>query len=307
MIKRPMLAAKATDEELQALFKRGHSFLLSPKIDGIRALVVNGQLVSRTMKPIRNYYTQSLFGRPELEGLDGELVVGNPWDKNLMQQTSSGVMSYTGKPPVFYHVFDAWGWNDKFFCRTNRAKELTNLYGLYVQQNMRYIEHHLVGSYEEMLHHEAIYLSQGYEGVMLRHPNGPYKQNRSTLKEAYLVKVKRFVDGEAIITGAEPLYRNLNEATMDERGYTKRAHCTDGKVADDLLGALLVTDCESGSSFSIGSGFTELQRRQIWDIWEENPKHLKGKLVKYKHFKNAGVKDAPRHPIFLGFRDAEDM
>ena len=108
MIKRPMLAAKATDEELQALFKRGHSFLLSPKIDGIRALVVNGQLVSRTLKPIRNYHTQALFGRPELEGLDGELVVGNPWDKNLMQQTSSGVMSYDGKPPVKFIVFDRW-------------------------------------------------------------------------------------------------------------------------------------------------------------------------------------------------------
>jgi len=108
VIKRPMLAAKATDEELQALFKRGHLFLLSPKIDGIRALVVNGQLVSRTLKPIRNAHTQALFGRPELEGLDGELVVGNPWDKNLMQQTSSGLMSISGQPNVTFHVFDKW-------------------------------------------------------------------------------------------------------------------------------------------------------------------------------------------------------
>ena len=56
-MRRPMLAAKATDSELQALFTKGRSFLLSPKIDGIRALVVNGQLVSRTMKPIRNMNT----------------------------------------------------------------------------------------------------------------------------------------------------------------------------------------------------------------------------------------------------------
>lgn len=304
MIKRPMLAAKATDEELQALFKRGHSFLLSPKIDGIRALVVNGQLVSRTMKPIRNYHTQSLFGRPELEGLDGELVVGNPWDKNLMQQTSSGVMSYDGRPDVRYHVFDTWDSSAVFHHRLDWVRKLTTSAGW---TTVEYVNHTIAHSYEYLMKMEEQYLSQGYEGVMLRRLDGPYKQNRSTLKEAYLVKVKRFVDGEAIITGAEPLYRNLNEATMDERGYTKRAHCTDGKVADKLLGAIFVTDCESGSSFSIGSGFTELQRRQIWDIWEENPKHLKGKLVKYKHFKNAGVKDAPRHPIFLGFRDAEDM
>jgi DNA ligase-1 len=295
-----MLATKATDEELQALFKRGHSFLLSPKIDGIRALVVNGQLVSRTMKPIRNYYTQALFGRPELEGLDGELVVGNPWDKNLMQQTSSGVMSYDGRPPVKFVVFDRWDggnspYDERLYHTLNSVK--------YYPPNVVPLIHERVTTYDDMLKFEEMYLSRGFEGVMLRHPNGPYKQNRSTLKEAYLVKVKRFADGEAIITGAEPLYRNTNEALLDERGYTKRSHSADGKVADDLLGNLLVRDMATGIQFSVGSGFTEFQRRDLWSRRYE----LSGMIVKYKSFKNAGVKDAPRHPIFLGFRDLEDM
>jgi len=298
VITRPMLAAKATDEELQALFKRGHSFLLSPKIDGIRALVVNGQLVSRTMKPIRNYHTQDLFGRPELEGLDGELVVGNPWDKNLMQQTSSGVMSYDGVPNVSYHIFDCWNrpydFKDRLSISLHIKENNPNIFG---------VKHHVAQSYEHLLDLEDWYLAKGYEGVMLRHPAGPYKQNRSTLKEAYLVKVKRFADGEAIITGAEPLYRNTNSATLDERGYTKRSHSQDGRVADDLLGNLLVSDLVNGVCFSIGSGFTESQRRDLWTRRSE----LTGMIVKYKSFKNAGVKDAPRHPIFLGFRDLDDM
>lgn len=298
MITRPMLAAKATDEELQALFKRGHPFLLSPKIDGIRALVVNGQLVSRTMKPIRNRHTQALFGRPELEGLDGELVVGNPWDKNLMQQTSSGVMSYSGRPDVSFHVFDRWNEQKKFCSRWEDLAEHNDFVG----KTLR-VPHELVRSYDDMLISEEHYLMCGYEGVMLRHPNGPYKQNRSTLNEAYLVKVKRFDDGEAIVIGTEPLYRNTNAATLDERGYTKRSHSTDGKVADELLGALLVNDLATGIQFSIGSGFTEAQRRDLWSRRYE----LSGMIVKYKSFKNAGVKDAPRHPIFLGFRDLEDM
>ena len=194
MIKRPMLAAKATDDELQALFKRGHSFLLSPKIDGIRALVVNGQLVSRTMKPIRNYHTQALFGRPELEGLDGELVVGNPWDKNLMQQTSSGVMSYDGKPAVKFFVFDMWN-RASFFAERTRVAE-DKAYDYCEELATFYADHVVVNSYDMMLELEREYLQMGYEGVMLRRPDGPYKQNRSTLKEAYLVKVKRFHDAE---------------------------------------------------------------------------------------------------------------
>jgi DNA ligase-1 len=293
-IKRPMLAAKATDEELQALFKRGHGFLLSPKIDGIRALVVNGTLVSRTMKPIRNTHTQSLFGRPELEGLDGELVVGNPWDKGLMQQTSSGVMSYAGKPDVKFYVFDQWNYPAPFEIRLPVAVNSPSVVNH---------THRWVLSYEEMLYWEEHYLKKGYEGVMLRHPNGPYKQNRSTLREAYLVKVKRFHDSEAIIEGFEPLYRNLNELQEDERGYAKRSLSNSGRVADDLLGALTVRDLQSGISFSVGSGFTEAQRYQLW----EQRDSLLGKVVKYKSFKNAGVKIAPRHPIFLGFRDPEDM
>lgn len=294
MIKRPMLAAKATDEELQALFKRGHSFLLSPKIDGIRALVVNGQLVSRTMKPIRNYHTQSLFGRPELEGLDGELVVGNPWDKNLMQQTSSGVMSYDGRPDVRFYVFDRWNYPAPFSIRLPTCATFDCVVNHY---------HHTVDSYNEMLEFEEHYLTHGYEGVMLRHPNGPYKQNRSTLREAYLVKVKRFEDAEAIVTAFEPLLRNTNAAELDERGYTKRSHRISGKIQDDLLGKVFVRDLRTGVEFSIGSGFTEQQRKSLW----ERSESLVGRIVKYKSFKNAGVKVAPRHPIFLGFRDKDDM
>lgn len=299
MIKRPMLAAKATDEELQALFKRGHSFLLSPKIDGIRALVVNGQLVSRTLKPIRNTYTQALFGSPELEGLDGELVVGNPWDKNLMQQTSSGVMSISGQPNVTFHVFDKWNEYKGFGIRLRATNEAA----WNAQPPVEIVLHELVHSYEHMLEKETEYLSRGYEGVMLRHPGGPYKQNRSTLKEAYLVKVKRFHDAEAVVLDWEPLMRNYNEQERDERGYAKRSSVSANKEADDLIGALLVRCCESGQEFSIGSGFTEAQRIQLY-----GERHrLAGRVLKYKSFKMTGVKDKPRHPIFLGFRDQEDL
>lgn len=304
MIKRPMLAAKATDEELQALFKRGHSFLLSPKIDGIRALVVNGQLVSRTMKPIRNRWTQALFGRPELEGLDGELVVGNPWDKNLMQQTSSGVMSYAGMPDVKFCVFDKWNSNKAFDHRLDEVRNISGSSGYPNQDQLWWWRHQHIKSYDMMLELEKHYLAKGFEGVMLRRLDGPYKQNRSTLREAYLVKVKRFEDAEAEVIGYEPLYRNTNAAEQDERGYTKRSHSAEGKVADELLGKLIVRDITTGVEFSVGSGFTDQQR---YDLWEERDESLVGRTVKYKSFKNAGVKDAPRHPIFLGFRDKEDM
>ena len=71
------------------------------------------------------------------------------------------------------------------------------------------------------------------------------------------------------------------------------------------LGSLTVSGLwPNGSSFEvrIGSGFTTEQRDLLWKRRESLP----GEVVKFKYFAG-GVKEAPRFPIFLGFRDLEDM
>lgn len=299
-LKRPLLAAKTTDEDLKRL---PYPMLLSPKIDGVRALVRNGVLVSRTMKPIPNLHTQALFGRDELEGLDGELVVGNPYDANLMQNTMSGVMSRGGVPYVSFHVFDCWDFNGPFSARFDVAATLATEANNQFELSINVVKHHFVNSYEGVLELEAHYLELGYEGVMLRSLNGPYKQNRSTLREAILLKVKRFEDAEATVIGYEPLYRNLNAQTKDERGYAKRSTHQANQEADELLGSLSVRCKVTGQVFSIGSGFTEAQRRSAWAAREG----LVGRIVTYKTFKVTGVKDKPRFPIFKSFRDPRDI
>lgn len=298
-LKRPLLAAKTTDEDLRRLT---WPMLASPKIDGIRALVVNGKLVSRTLKSIPNQYTQALFGRPELEGLDGELVVGEPWDRNLMQQTTSGVMSHGGFPKIRYFVFDKWDAGGIFNWRTSVADTKAYLQKKWNDLPIEYVGHVLLLSYDELISYEADCLAKGYEGVMLRDPNGMYKQNRSTLRERILLKVKRFHDAEAIILDYSPLLRNVNAAQRDERGYTKRSTHQDNKLADELIGSICVIDCESGVVFDVGSGFTEAQRQDLWDKRES----LVGRIIKYKSF-SIGVKEKPRFPIFLGFRSPLDM
>lgn len=301
MLERPLLAAKTTDADLKHL---KFPVLVSPKIDGIRACVVNGKLMSRSMKPIPNEYTQALFGRAveTLEGMDGELVVGKPSDRNLMQQTTSGVMSKKGVPSVSYHVFDKWNRDGIFTWRTSVADTHAYLANKFHQIPIQYVRHQVVNSYDELIRIEEEFLCIGYEGLMIRDPNGIYKQGRSTIREGILLKVKRFIDAEATVVGYEPLMRNLNPAFADERGYTKRSSHQDNKVADSLLGTLLVQDMQSGVCFSVGSGFTEQQRRDLW----QQRNTLAGRIVKYKSLP-IGVKDKPRIPIFLGFRSPLDL
>lgn len=291
-----MLAAKTTDADLR---KIKYPVLLSPKIDGIRAICYRGVLLSRSMKPIPNLVTQQAFGRPEFEGLDGELVVGQPNDPNLMQQTMSGVMSYEDDYKTKWYVFDRF---DSVLGFAGRLPQALGHASNCQHLGLVPVAHQRVESYEELLGWEEQFVTAGYEGVMLRSLTGPYKQGRSTLREGYLLKVKRFTDGEAIVVGLIALQRNQNAAEHDERGYTKRSSAASGQVAIDSLGSITVQDCKTGVQFEIGSGFTQGQRDYFW----QHPNSIKGKIVKYK-YQNHGVVDKPRMPIFLGIRDGRDM
>ena len=293
---KPMLA-KEVDFDLLDFDNR--KYLGSAKCDGIRVTVLNGKVYSRTKKLIPNEYVQAKFGRKEFEYLDGELIVGAVNDEDVYRNTNSGVMSIKGEPDVALHVFDDVAFfNDPFSARSERMYErVRDLEDTFI------IPQHRVNSLEDIDALEEHYLLKGFEGLMLRDANMPYKFGRSTAKQQHLLKVKRFSDSEAVILGFDPLYRNDNEATIDALGNTVRSSHQDNKVAQELLGRLKVKDLVSGVEFYVGSGFTLKDRQTLWYHKED----LIGKMIKYKFFP-VGMKDGvPRHPVFLGFRNLIDL
>lgn len=289
---KPMLASHAELDKIR------YPVYVSPKLDGVRAVVIDGVVYSRSLKPIPNKYVQLLFGRPEYEGLDGELIVGNPFDPHCFANTTSGVMSENGDPKVRYCVFDNISepnksWIDRFWFK-NVLKPYSDVI-VVVPQFICFSE-------EDILKNEEVFLKQGYEGLVIRDPNAPYKFGRSTVKEGYLLKLKRYLDSEAKVIGWEPLLSNTNEAKRNELGKLERSNHKSGMVEKPLLGTILVKDLKTGVEFHIGSGFDEEQRRTFYN----NPDLICGKIVKYKYFP-VGVKELPRHPVFLGIRDERDL
>ncbi len=144
-------------------------------------------------------------------------------------------------------------------------------------------------------------LNAGYEGLMLRDPNGIYKFGRSSVKENILLKVKEFMDDEAEIISFREKMINTNEGLKDNFGRTKRSSCQDGLKPSGTLGGFILRNSE-GLEFSCGSGLNDALRDEIW----KNKSKYLGKLVKYK-FMSKGIKDLPRHPVFMGFRDETDL
>ena len=273
---------------------------VSPKLDGIRAIVIDGVVVSRNLKPIRNAHVQRLFGgRPEIEGYDGELIVGEPTAKDCYLQTNSGVMSTDGEPDVRFYVFDHIEEPTIEYCR--RYVKLSEYQH---DDRIRVVRQHGIIDHAALLDLEEYYLGLGYEGVMLRTFMGPrsyYKYGRSTAKEGILNKLKRFVDAEAEVIGYEEEMENTNAATKDALGHTERSMAKEGMVGKGRLGALVCKTPE-GVVFKIGTGYTAKQREDLWKIRDRLP----GTFRKYKSFL-IGVKDAPRFPVDLGPRDPIDM
>lgn len=297
---RPILAATIDgDQDLRRLI---YPYIGSPKVDGIRCYL-HPELgpVTRSLKPIPNAFIRNKLSAPELRGLDGELVVGDITAKDVFNRTTSAVMSYAGEPEFHYWTFDAYipGSRIPYFTRLQLARVALKDFGEqfpFFKGLEAYLE---VNSYDDALKYEAYAVEQGYEGLMLRKPGGLYKHGRSTLKEGHLLKLKRFIDDEAIIIGFEALERNQNPQTRNQLGLAERGHSQSGRVADNLLGRLLVRHRVFGE-FSIGSGFDTAQRERVW----LNQAAYLGRTVTFK-YQQVGVVDKPRFPIFLRFRDPE--
>ena len=285
--------------------------VVSPKLDGLRGITTDGPMLARSLKEIPNRRIQELYrGLPA--NLDGELIAGDPTAEDVYRKSESMVMS--DDVPVdglVYHVFDIQEdapWEERQ-AHLNAIFDGLTPFDIADGASITLVPQVTVNSLPELLELEAKWVGTGYEGVITRKPGSPYKHGRSTLREGYLLKLKRFVDGEAEVIGVTELMHNGNKAKTNELGRTARSHKKAGMVPMGVLGALVVRDVKTKVEFEIGTGFTAAEREQIMLAYWRNPGYDPdpiGQLAKYKHFP-VGAKDKPRHPVFLGWRDARDL
>jgi DNA ligase 1 len=275
----------------------------SPKLDGIRCSIVNGRALTRTLKEVPNRAVYNALSQEGLSGLDGELIVGAPNSHDVYRNTVSGIMSRDGEPEYTYHVFDVHNADGGWRSRYDMLYDAIDGTG-----RIQILTHTLIYDHDELMEYEQLMVGEGFEGVILRHPNAPYKFGRSTAREGYLLKLKRFKDSEAYVMDIIEEMHNGNEAQTNELGRTKRSSHKENKTGKGRMGALLVRDKKTNVEFQIGTGFTDADKEWWWNehLDRQRTGGWKSKVVKYKYFP-VGVKDLPRHPVYLGLRDPGDM
>lgn len=305
MIKGPMKCISLEDEWFEQFFNERDVILGSPKLDGIRCLVFPDGARTSSLKPQFNEYVRKCLNKQEYVGLDGELVVGDPTDPTCYNGTTGPIRRKKGEPDFTFHVFDDFTfkddpYQDRFIPDNYKHLPFVNV-----------LEQVPLTSVDEAIEYEAKMLARGYEGVMLRDPEAAYKEGRTTKLEWNMFKRKPLLDAEAEILYFEEQNENLNEAKINELGHTERSSHKENKRGKGTLGAFIVQIREKDQKkypnwtepFRIGTGkgLTKKLRQEIWDNKEE----YEDLLVKFT-YQGYGSINAPRIPIWIGFRDKDD-
>ena len=236
-------------------------YYMSEKLDGMRCIWDGSTLRTRTGNII-NAPLMLVAQLPNI-ALDGELFMGRGKFQELMSITRRHTPNENDWKRVRFMVFDAPHIPTPFQGRLDAAE--SSLIGC--EWACVHLQERCKGTEDVMEELERI-LQKGGEGVMLRNPRAQYKGGRTT----DLLKVKKFQDAEAHITGFEP-GTGRNEGRM---------------------GAIYCTDVD-GLTFKIGTGFKDNMR--------DNPPAI-GTLITYK-YQEKTRNGKPRFPVFVRVRPSE--
>lgn len=235
-------------------------YLVSEKLDGVRAIWDGKSLRFRSGNEVHapRWFVDGL---PK-QSLDGELWLGRGKFEKLSGIVRRDVPDDAEWRQVRYMIFELPEAAGTFRERTEQIRKIA------VEVNVPWllaIEQLPVADRASLKKRFAETLAAGGEGVMLHLAEAPYETGRSDV----LLKMKPWLDAEAVVIGHLP-----------------------GKGRNSgVLGALRLRTPE-GRDFSLGTGFSDVQRR--------NPPHI-GATVTYR-YSDLTKNGRPKFASFLQVR-----
>lgn len=204
-------------------------YLVSEKLDGVRGIWDGQTLRFRSGKTINApaWFLDGLPKRP----LDGELWMGRGTFERLSGIVRREVPDDAEWRQVRYMIFELPGAPGTFAQRAEQIRETVNQAKV---PWLREIEQFRVVDRDSLKKRMKEVVNAGGEGLMLHRADAPYETGRSDT----LLKMKPWEDAEAVVIGHLP---------------------GKGKHAGNM-GTLRVR-AEDGREFSLGTGFTDQQRR----------------------------------------------
>jgi len=260
----------------------GSKAIIQPKLDGDRCIAKVGQEVNLysstgiliTSVPHINKELKSIIGNCEGVELDGEIYC-----HGMIHSKISGlVRTKWGAPEegknLQYHIFDIPTYKDIRYEK--RIDTLPAFCSQHQSKIIKVISHSTVSTIDDIFLHLKEYISQGYEGFVLKHPMSIYERKRSI----NWMKFKPRKNDLYLILGSIEEYSIHNEPK--------------GQLGALILIGIDETNRFTSQQFKVGTGFTCKQRKELWKAKES----LTGKLcsIKYQELSKDSI---PREPVFI--------
>ncbi len=294
-----------------------YPLLASTKLDGYRCIFYKGEILTRSLKQVQNKQLREKFEKIREYTKDNNCILDGEiysheltfqelnkffMSKDLENEKSIKKYGKILKIPesVKYFAFDCIindNLEEEFFKRCLKLHKITDKFKHIVE----YVTQIDVYKKEDVDKYFEKVLEEGYEGLILKNPNGRYKCGRGTIKEGLIYKVKPFITFDTEITGvvqATKVDPNA-EKKVNELGRSVTSKKKDDRILIEKASAFNVQ--YEGQELKVVLAMTDEEKEEIW----ANRKSYIGKLIEYKGLL-VGSKYVPRHPVFVRFRKDKD-
>jgi len=311
---KPYLACNGTpdlDTEID------YPIYVSAKLDGVRALAIDGIMYTRAGLPFKDCVQQRFKIILEEAKQRGVVLDGELYNHYISFQQITSACSHEDKVECLrLYVFDCVSLVEWFGLSGTTYNLRRDAYLNICQEidpRCRYIvpvEHCICNTKDEVITIHNQMLESGYEGTMLRPPNGLYKHNRSTAKEKDLRKFKPFETIDCVIVGFKQKARLTEEAKAtitdkDKFGRSKRGHRKGDREFVEELGAIGELYEVEGTAKQCFAGFTKNSSVRTEITWENREEYV-GRHVEVE-YQSVGMLDVLRLPRIVRFRpDLDD-
>lgn len=255
------------------------AWCVEPKLDGLRMVVMDGKAYTR------NGRTIDTVGHilKELEPLgndyvfDGEIMGSTEFNKDSGKIRKKGAGE---NKTLVYNAFDCIFKKDWLTRKTGKYSDrrlfLWEALGTACPKYTNIVDSKklpLNPTTEDLFALRDHFISQGYEGAMLKKLDAPYIWDRSD----NILKLKELNDADGTITG---FYEGKKRLVGMLGGFTTEFN---------------------GVETNVGGGYSDEQRVEFW----KNRKLLVGKMIEVE-YQNKQPSGALRNPVFIRFRPDRD-
>ena len=249
-------------------------YIVQPKYDGVRCRAISlgkGEfmLLSSEENPIFSvpHITNALKNLPPYE-YDGELYCHGKSFEEIVSITSRTANLHPDYKTINYHIFD-------LVTNEPQVDRLLALNRIKMKEPLIKAPSLTANNLYEVMKIYDKYINDGYEGIIVRHISASYERKRSR----WIMK-----------------FKGKKEDNYEIIGYKEEE--TIHGTPKGTLGALICLSGD-GNIFSVGTGFSDDLRRELWKRKEE----LKGKVAKVKYQHLTSGKKVPRFPVFVEIVD----